>query len=262
MNFAGAILEAAPDAILVVEADEMVVLANRSAEELFGRAAGELVGVPMRVLVPDDEHGRRRDGTEFPAEIHRSALGPHEIAIVRDVSERRALETERLRSLQTVSDVALRALAPDALLEAVLDPVGAALDAPLVALSLRDPARGHDPRAGGARPAAAGHRHRVMLGEGIAGRIIADGAHRYADAQALVEGRWRGHRPDVDGRRPAGARRRHHRRARRRAARRPSARITRRCSSASPSGSRARSTRASCSRPRSRPQRHAARHPR
>jgi PAS domain-containing protein len=178
MNFAGAILDAAPDAILVVEADGVIVVANRAAEALFGHAP--LTGRAIAEVIPTEQTGRRADGSEFPAEIHRAELGLHRIAIVRDVTARRRLESERLRSLQTVSDVALRGLPPDRLLQAVLDPVGDALDAPLVAISMRDHNDGmiRVRAARGLRRDARGYE--VRLGEGVAGRIVAGGADSYA----------------------------------------------------------------------------------
>jgi PAS domain S-box-containing protein len=168
-GFAAALLEAAPDGILVVGEDGVIRLANPRAEEMFGYGP-ELVGMPVDALVPDrfrsgharrragyhgDPHprpmgvalelfGRRRDGAEFPVEISLSAVhaddGLRVVTFVRDVTERRALEAaadaERLRSLQAVSDAALHSLAPDALLEAVLEPVGDALKAPVVAVAI------------------------------------------------------------------------------------------------------------------------------
>ena len=165
-----ALLEAAPDGILVVDERGHILLANQRAEQLFGHAPGALVGLGVDSLVPErfrqghrgrregylaDPHprpmgialelyGRRRDGVEFPVEISLSSLptadGMRVITIVRDVSERRALKAEsealRQRSLQAVSDVALRNLAPDALLRAVLRPVSEALGAGVVAISI------------------------------------------------------------------------------------------------------------------------------
>jgi len=121
-----ALLESAPDAIMLVDAGGAITLANRRTSELFGYEPGELVGRPVELLVPGrfrDGHvnhragyigdprtremgaglelyGLRKDGSEFPVEISLSPLHANGdnlvITIVRDVSERRAAEVERL----------------------------------------------------------------------------------------------------------------------------------------------------------------------
>src|SRR5437879_13039758 len=94
------LLEAAPDAILGVDADGRIVLVNAQAERLFGYSRDELIGEPVEILVPEGaraDHperrksyladprtrpmgagrelaGRRKDGSEFPAEISLSAI--------------------------------------------------------------------------------------------------------------------------------------------------------------------------------------------
>ena len=129
-RFAG-LLEAAPDAMVCVDADGRIALVNAQTERLFGYGRDELVGQPVEMLVPDvvrDVHpghragyvadprprpmgagmelaGRRRDGSTFPAEISLSAidteLGILVSAAVRDVTDRRlAAETAaRLASI-------------------------------------------------------------------------------------------------------------------------------------------------------------------
>lgn len=117
------VLESAPDAMLLVDRDGIIVLVNRQSELLFGYPRGELVGRPVEVLVPPGLRGRhrshrevfasspttrmmgaplaltaaRRDGSAVPVEISLSPLdssrGPLVVAAVRDVSRRR--ETER-----------------------------------------------------------------------------------------------------------------------------------------------------------------------
>ena len=128
-----AVLASAPDAIIGVNADGEIELVNTQAERLFDWTADELVGRPIEVLVPDAAHerhrghltgylrdpqvrpmgaglslsGRRRDGSEFPAEISLSATEHSEdsedrlvLAAVRDVTERIELEERRERSLE------------------------------------------------------------------------------------------------------------------------------------------------------------------
>src|SRR5713226_527807 len=117
-RFAG-LLEAAPDAMVCVDADGRIALVNAQTERLFGYGRDELVGQPVEMLVPDavrDVHpghragyvadpaprpmgagmelaGRRRDGSTFPAEISLSAIDTDEgmlvTAAVRDVTDRR-----------------------------------------------------------------------------------------------------------------------------------------------------------------------------
>lgn len=112
------IVEAAPDGIVMIDGDGVIVLVNRQTEELFGYDRGELLGKLVEVLLPErlrqahDVHrtryqadprtrpmgagmalvGRRADGTEFAVEISLSPLdvgGEHRtIAMVRDTTER------------------------------------------------------------------------------------------------------------------------------------------------------------------------------
>ena len=112
-------VEAAPDGILVIEADGNIVVANPMACELFGYSRHDLVGANVDLLLPDglraghaahrasylarprtrpmgsglDLRGHKRSGVEFPVEISlspvRAAERPLVVAIVRDVTERR-----------------------------------------------------------------------------------------------------------------------------------------------------------------------------
>ena len=119
-RFAG-LLEAAPDAMVCVDADGRIALVNAQTERLFGFGRVELIGQPVEMLVPDavrnvhpghragyvadprprpmgagmELAGRRRDGTTFPAEISLSAIDTEEgilvYAAVRDVTQQRLL---------------------------------------------------------------------------------------------------------------------------------------------------------------------------
>jgi two-component system cell cycle sensor histidine kinase/response regulator CckA len=216
-----AFLEAAPDGILLVDEEGTILLANQRAEELFGYPQGALEGMQVDELVPErfrrghrgfrkgytadphprpmgmelDLYGRRRGGAEFPVEISLSALrtdaGMRVITIVRDVTERRALEAEaealRQRSLQEVSDAALRNLSPDALLGAVIQPVAKALDADLVSILLREPGEEtlHVRAVLGLPESLIGRA--VPIGTGIGGRIAQSGAASFINPRELVD---------------------------------------------------------------------------
>ena len=121
------LLEAAPDAIVGVAADGRITLVNAQAERLFGWPRNELLGQPIEALVPDSARAghpvkrdryfadprprpmgsgqplraRRKDGTEFPAEISLSALETEDglivSAAIRDVTERIEALAERQR---------------------------------------------------------------------------------------------------------------------------------------------------------------------
>ena len=121
-----ALLESAPDAIVLADERGRVVLVNAQVEALFGYGREELLGHPVEMLVPDRFRGlhaahravynadprtramglakdltaRRKDGSEFPVEISLSPLPLGDgtllvTAIIRDTSERRAREEER-----------------------------------------------------------------------------------------------------------------------------------------------------------------------
>jgi two-component system sensor histidine kinase DevS len=123
------LLESAPDAIVIVDTEGRIVIVNRQAERLFGYSRDELLGQPVEILVPwrlreahrnhRHDYARRpatrpmgigleltacrRDGTEIPVEISLSPLetpdGLLVTSIIRDISERKALEEERQRLL-------------------------------------------------------------------------------------------------------------------------------------------------------------------
>ncbi len=134
-----ALLEAAPDAIVVVNQAGTIVLVNEQVGKLFGYRRGELVGQPADILVTEHSRvqhkahharflvarserpallgqelfGLRKDGTEFPVEIRLSPLDTKQGILVssaiRDVSARRKTEEDlrRLALIVAFSDDAI-----------------------------------------------------------------------------------------------------------------------------------------------------------
>ncbi len=130
-----AIVEAAPNAIVMADAAGKIVLVNRQTEKAFGYSRSELLGQPVEQLLPTrfrrrhtafreayqhhpetrpmgagrDLHGRRKDGAEFPVEVGLTPVetdaGPMTLAMIIDISERKHLEEERLRLEEQVLEV-------------------------------------------------------------------------------------------------------------------------------------------------------------
>ncbi|MFH7334619.1 PAS domain S-box protein [Streptomyces sp. KHY 26] len=138
-------LEAAPDAMVIVDDTGVIRLVNAQTEAVFGYRREELLGRPVELLVPHrfrdhhtrhrdgyaanrqvrpmgaglELHGLRKDGSEFPVEI---SLSPMETAdgllvsaAVRDVSDRKAAEA-RINELAAIVESS-----QDAILAKTLD---------------------------------------------------------------------------------------------------------------------------------------------
>jgi diguanylate cyclase (GGDEF)-like protein/PAS domain S-box-containing protein len=117
------LLEAAPDAFVLVTADGTITMVNAQAESLFGHARADMIGQPIEMLVPVHQRSKhralrtadathkprpmgsglelqalRKDGTLVPVEVSLSPVTTEQgqliAASVRDVSVRAAAERQ------------------------------------------------------------------------------------------------------------------------------------------------------------------------
>ncbi|KAJ3056917.1 hypothetical protein HK097_002708 [Rhizophlyctis rosea] len=118
------LLDAAPDGIIVTNAEGFIVVVNSEIQKLFGYERFELLGRLIEILIPSRFHGkhtrdrqaytenpstrpmgpgmelagRKKDGIELPVEISLSPLirngETHVIAVVRDITAQKALKTQ------------------------------------------------------------------------------------------------------------------------------------------------------------------------
>ncbi len=105
-----ALLESAAQSILAVNTDGRIVLANDTADQMFGYSPNELIGQPLDLLVPGvaehsnreqlDLSGWRKNGSKFPIEVSLNHLETSEgrlgVVFVTDISERKRAQ-EALR---------------------------------------------------------------------------------------------------------------------------------------------------------------------
>src|ERR1700730_9545925 len=194
------LLEAAPDAMVVVNQSGEIVLLNVQAEKQFGYHRDELVGQQVKNIIPEgfaegliaeglryaadalaerigtgiELSGRRKDGSEFPIEIMLSPLESAEgilvTAAIRDISVRKNAE-KHLAQMEGRYRGLLEA-APDAMV--VVNQGGE-----IVLLNLQA-----EKQFGYRRDELVGQQVKNIIPEGFAERLIADGTLSAAEALA------------------------------------------------------------------------------
>src|SRR6202140_4988688 len=194
------LLEAAPDAMVVVNQSGEIVLLNLQAEKQFGYHRDELVGQKVKNIIPEgfaerliadgtrtaaealaqqigtgiELYGRRKDGSQFPIEIMLSPLESAEgilvTAAIRDISVRKGAEAH-LAQMESRYRGLLEA-APDAMV--VVNQGGE-----IVLLNVQA-----EKQFGYRRDELVGQRVTNIIPEGFAERLIADGTRTAAEALA------------------------------------------------------------------------------
>ena len=194
------LLEAAPDAMVVVNQSGYIVLLNVQAERRFGYRRDELVGQTVKSIIPEgfaerliadgtrtaaealaqqigtglELNGRRKDGSEFPIEIMLSPLESSEgilvTAAIRDITVRKKAE-KHLAQMEGRYRGLLEA-APDAMV--VVNPSG-----DIVLLNVQA-----ERQFGYRRDELVGQKVKSIIPEGFAERLIADGTRTAAEALA------------------------------------------------------------------------------
>jgi PAS domain S-box-containing protein len=211
------LLEAAPDAMVVVNRGGEIVLLNLQAEKQFGYHRDELVGQKVKNIIPEgfaerliadstrtaaeaveqqigagiELTGRRKDGSDFPIEIMLCPLESTEgvlvTAAIRDISVRKT--AEKHLALMEGRYRGLLEAAPDAMV--VVNQGGE-----IVLLNLQA-----EKQFGYRRDELVGQKVKNIIPEGFAERLIADGTRTTAEVLAQQIGTG----IDVYGRRKDGS---------------------------------------------------------
>ncbi len=194
------LLEAAPDAMVVVDQAGEIVLVNVQAEKQFGYRRDELLGQQVKNIIPVgfaeriiadgtrtaaealaqqigtgiELHGLRKDGTEFPIEIMLSPLESAEgilvTAAIRNITVRRAAD---LHTIQMEARYrGLLEAAPDAMV--VVNRGGE-----IVLLNVQA-----EKQFGYRRDELLGQQVKNIIPEGFAERLVADALRSVEDALA------------------------------------------------------------------------------
>src|SRR5207237_2023410 len=152
------VLDAAPNAMIMVDSAGVISFANARAETVFGYSLSELIGLPIEALIPPrfrDRHAgyrkgflsepssramgagrdlfaRRKDGSEFPVEVGLNPIHTTEglfvLASVIDITARKQAELEnQLRNMELarVGRVAVMGELAASLAHEVNNPTGA-----------------------------------------------------------------------------------------------------------------------------------------
>jgi PAS domain S-box-containing protein len=152
------VLDAAPNAMIMVDSAGVITFANASATTVFGYSLSELIGRHIETLIPErfrDRHvgdrkgflsepssramgagrdlfGRRKDGSEFPVEVGlspiRTGQGLFVLASVIDITARKQAELEhQLQNMELarVGRVAVMGELAASLAHEVNNPIGA-----------------------------------------------------------------------------------------------------------------------------------------
>jgi PAS domain S-box-containing protein len=194
------LLEAAPDAMVVVNEGGEIVLLNLQAEKQFGYSRNELVGQQVTSIIPQgfaerliadgtrtaaqalaqqigtglELSGRRKDGSAFPIELMLSPLESSEgvlvTAAIRDISLRKTAETH-LAQMESRYRGLLEA-APDAMV--VVNEGG-----DIVLLNVQA-----EKQFGYRRDELLGQKVKNIIPDGFAERLVADGTRSAAEALA------------------------------------------------------------------------------
>jgi diguanylate cyclase (GGDEF)-like protein/PAS domain S-box-containing protein len=194
------LLEAAPDAMVVVNQGGEIVLLNVQAEKQFGYRRDELIGQKVKNIIPEgfaerliadgtrtaaealaqqigtgiELYGRRKNGSDFPIEIMLSPLESAEgilvTAAIRDISMRKAAE-RHLEQMEGRYRGLLEA-APDAMV--VVNQGGE-----IVLLNIQA-----EKQFGYRRDELVGQKMKTIIPEGFAERLVADGTRSAEEALA------------------------------------------------------------------------------
>ena len=129
------LLEAVPDAVMLINKDGKILMVNTQTEKIFGYKKDEILYKDVEIFIPArfrnmhygernlylkkpwhrpmssglDLYGRRRDGTEFPAEISLSPFSTRQGTLitvsVRDISERKKSELAIREQAQLIDQI-------------------------------------------------------------------------------------------------------------------------------------------------------------
>lgn len=129
------LFENSTEGIILTDGNGKIVIANPSAERMFGYSKNELKGQPIEILIPDkfkphhhqlrdgfyqkpsnrsmghgrDLNGRRKDGTDMPVEVSLSHYRRNGeifvIAFIVDITQRKEIENSMLRQKAELENI-------------------------------------------------------------------------------------------------------------------------------------------------------------